>query len=278
MPTPNPADQAEPRTRASLARDLRALGVRPGGVLLVHSSLSSLGWVCGGPVALVQALLDALGPDGTLVVPTHTAENSDPAKWQNPPVPEPWWPMIRDHMPAYDPAITPSAGVGVVPETVRTWPGALRSSHPHTSFAALGAAAAEVVGDHRLDHQLGEESPLGRIYAMDGDVLLLGVDHATNTSLHLAEYRVPGSPTALHGAAISSPAGERQWVTWTDVDIDESDFARLGADFELARTAQGDEGVRIGTVGSARCRLVRQRDVVDFAVQWLSTNRPAKAS
>src|SRR5215467_1319735 len=126
--------QAEPRTRASLAADLRALGLRPGSVVIVHSSLSSLGWVCGGPVAVVEALLDVLGPNGTLVVPTHSGDNSDPAEWRRPPVPETWWPIIREHMPAYDPARTPSTGVGIIPETVRTWPGALRSNHPRTSF------------------------------------------------------------------------------------------------------------------------------------------------
>ncbi|MGH3491233.1 MAG: aminoglycoside N(3)-acetyltransferase [Actinopolymorphaceae bacterium] len=204
--------------------------------------------------------------------PSHSGENSDPAHWENPPVPEPWWPVIRAHTPAYDPAVTPSTGVGVIPETVRTWPGAQRSSHPRTSFAAVGPAAREVIRDHRLDHQLGEESPLGRIYALDGDVLLLGVGHGCNTSLHLAEYRLPGLPSAPHHAAIHADEGERRWVTWTDVDIDESDFVRLGADFDAAACATGGL-LTIGTVGSAECRLVRQRVVVDFAVRWLSSNR-----
>ena len=99
-----------PVTRAQLADDLGRLGVRPGSALLVHTSLSALGWVCGGAQTVVEALLDALGPDGTLVVPTHTNGNSDPAQWQAPPVPESWWQVIRDETPAFDPAITPSRG------------------------------------------------------------------------------------------------------------------------------------------------------------------------
>src|SRR5258706_11074241 len=91
-----------PRARATLAADLTKLGVRAGSVLLVHSSVSALGWVAGGPVAVVQALRDALGPEGTLVVPTHTPDNSDPATWRNPPVPESWWQVIRDNMPGFD--------------------------------------------------------------------------------------------------------------------------------------------------------------------------------
>src|SRR3954447_16315795 len=99
-----------PRTRTSIAADLRALGVTQSCVLLVHSSLSSLGWVCGGPVAAAGALLDVLGPSGTLVVPTHTAGNSDPATWENPPIPQSWWPTVRQQMPAFDPRLTPSTG------------------------------------------------------------------------------------------------------------------------------------------------------------------------
>src|SRR5215472_10138913 len=84
-----------PRTRASLAAELYALGIRPNMTLLVHSSLRALGWVCGGPVAVVQALTDALAPEGTLVMPTHTPGNSEPSRWQHPPVPSAWWQTIR---------------------------------------------------------------------------------------------------------------------------------------------------------------------------------------
>ncbi|MBW8821656.1 MAG: AAC(3) family N-acetyltransferase, partial [Streptomyces sp.] len=79
MPKPPPTGPLV--TRDTLAGQLRELGVRSGEILLVHSSLSALGWVCGGPVAVVQGLLDALGPDGTLVVPTQTGDLSDPAVW-----------------------------------------------------------------------------------------------------------------------------------------------------------------------------------------------------
>ncbi|MCW6006954.1 AAC(3) family N-acetyltransferase [Micromonospora sp. CPCC 205371] len=256
-----------PRTRAALADDLRSLGVRRGSVLLVHSSLKSLGWVCGGPVAVVQALLDALGPDGTLVAPTHTPDNTDPAGWQHPPVPESWWPVIREHTPGFDPAVTPSRWMGLIAETVRTWPGARRSDHPQVSFAAVGPAAGTVVAGHRLDDMLGEHSPIGAVYRLDGDVLLLGVGHDSNTSLHLAEYRQPNPPRKPEGSAVLVPGGGRAWVSWEDVATDEGDFARLGAAFEEAG------GARAGDVGDATCRLMRQRPLVDFAVGWLAASR-----
>jgi aminoglycoside 3-N-acetyltransferase len=261
------AASAAPVTRSRLADDLRALGVRPGSVLLAHSSVSALGWVCGSAQAVVEALRDALGPEGTLVVPTHTGSNSDPSQWQHPPVPEAWWQVIRAEMPAYDPAVTPSRGLGAVVELVRTLPGALRSAHPQDSFAAIGPQAATVTADHALDDGLGERSPLARVHDLDGDVLLLGVDHGANTSLHLAEHRVANPPRVAYGAAVRGTDGQRRWATWEDVVADESDFERLGA----ALDATG--AVRIGRVGEGEARLMRQRDAVAFAVEWLSAHR-----
>jgi aminoglycoside 3-N-acetyltransferase len=255
-----------PVTRRELGAELRELGVREGGVLLVHASLSTLNWVCGGPVAVVQALRDALGSTGTLVVPTHTPDNSDPAGWQHPPVPAGWWPVIRAEMPAFDPPVTPSRYMGAVAEAVRTWPGARRSDHPQGSFAALGPAAEWVTAGHARAEMFGERSPLGRVYEADGQVLLLGVGHDSNTSLHLAEYRVPDQPRRLRGAAVLTPAG-REWASWADVDVDAADFAALGRDLEATGA------VRTGRVGGAAARLVRQRDAVDFAAGWLPRHR-----
>jgi aminoglycoside 3-N-acetyltransferase len=115
---------SEIHTRPEIAAGLRGLGVAPGDLLLVHTSVKALGWIPGGAVAVVQALRDAVGDTGTIVVPTQTAGNSDPSAWQHPPVPAEWWPVIREHTPAFDPAVTPSEWMGKVPEVVRTWPGA----------------------------------------------------------------------------------------------------------------------------------------------------------
>jgi aminoglycoside N3'-acetyltransferase len=256
-----------PGTRRSIAAQLRLLGVRPGSTVLVHAGMRPLGYVCGGPQALVLALRDALGPDGTIVVPTHTPDNSDPAQWRNPPVPVDWWPLIRAEMPGFDPAATPSRHMGVFAETVRCWPTALRSSHPHVSFAALGPTAERVVAGHSLADMLGEGSPLARLYDLDADVLLLGVDHSVNTSLHLAEYRRPALVRERLGSAVRTADGGREWVWWQDVRIDGSDFGALGRDLDDTAV------VRVGPVGAGSARLVRQRAAVDFAVRWFARNR-----
>lgn len=253
----------------TISADLRTIGVRPGGVLLMHSSFRSLGFVPGGPHAAVQAVLDVLGPDGTLVVPTHTSENSDPRFWTRPPVPPEWWDTIRHQAPGFDPDRTPASRfMGVLAETVRAWPGARRSDHPSVSFAAVGPHAAEITASHELTDGLGERSPLGAVYRLGGQVLLLGCGHANNTSLHLAETRVPDPPRHTTGAVVRTASELGEWVTWEEVDPDESDFAQAGSAFD----ASG--GTRIGRVGDAETRLMSQRALVDFGVGWIAANRP----
>ena len=262
-------DQPEPYTTQSLGTELHALGLMSGDVVLVHSSTSSVGFVAGGPQAIVQALLDTVGEHGTVVVPTHTSENSDPATWQNPPVPESWWSVIRGQSPGFDPSITPaSRWMGILPETIRTWPGALRSDHPQVSFAALGAQAAVVTQGHRLDDALGDSSPLGAIYRLDGKVLMLGVGYDTNTSLHLAEWRQLKPPVHVIGSSIRQADGSARWMTWTDVAENEDDFETIGMDFEAATS-----GARVGRVGNATARLMSQRALVDYATRWMAENR-----
>jgi aminoglycoside 3-N-acetyltransferase len=260
-------DQPLPHTVHSLTADLRALGLVRGDVVLLHSSMKSLGFVAGGTQAVVRALLDVLGPEGTLVVPTHTPDNTDPAGWRHPPVPEAWWQVIRAQAPGFDPSCTPSRWMGVIAEAVRTWPGALRSDHPQVSFAAVGRHAAHIVGGHQRDDALGERSPLGAVYRADGKVLLLGCGHDSNTSLHLAEWRQKSPPRAVTGSSVRQPDGTEQWTEWVDVVPDEDDFERLGADFEATGAAA------TGRVGGATARLMSQRALVDFATAWMAAHR-----
>jgi aminoglycoside 3-N-acetyltransferase len=262
------AKTSRPATVESLANDLRTLGLGEGMTLLVHSSLSSLGWVAGGAQAVILALQAALSESGTLVMPAHSTANSEPSWWRSRPVPEDWWQTIRDSLPAFDPAATTTRRMGAIAELFRTSPGVVRSMHPQHSFAARGRHAGRVVEDHRLESPLGDSSPLARVYELNGHVLLLGVEHGNNTSLHLSEHRAdwPGKRKQLQGAAMMVD-GARQWVRFEQVHYDSEDFAQIGWDF--VQTGK----VKAGQVACAKAQLMRQRDVVDFGVDWIARNR-----
>jgi aminoglycoside 3-N-acetyltransferase len=237
-------------------------------VLVVHSSLKSLGWVNGGPVAVILALEQVLGPEGTLVMPAHSGDLSDPANWVAPPVPESWWETIRATMPAYDPALTPTYYMGAISETFRKQEGVLRSDHPTASFAAWGKRARQIVEDHELVPFFGERSPLARVHGLDGWVLLLGVGHGNNTSLHIAEGRARILHRMVHSGSPMLVDGVRQWVAYDDIDWDDSDFVPLGADFARETGLQ-----RAGKVAHADALLVPQHALIDYAIPWLEHHR-----
>ncbi len=258
-----------PLTRERMAQALTALGVARGSVLLVHSALSRLGYVSGGPEAVVLALLDVLGADGTLVMPTFTAHLSDPCHWQAPPVPEAWWPVLRETMPAFNPHTTPTRMMGAVCETFRSWPGCQRSAHPQDSFAALGPHADHVTAEHPLDAGFGPASPLGRLEALDASVLFLGVSFENCTAFHLGEHRADAAPLVTQGAPVQRD-GTRIWARFTCPDYDSDDFTACGAAFQ----AQIPCPVRHGPVGQGTAHLFSLRAAAAFAESWLPVNRP----
>lgn len=252
-------------TRASLALDLKTF-INPGDTILLHTSLRSLGFVVGGAETVIEALLDVLTPSGTLVVPTHTGDNSDPSNWQFPPVPESWWQEIRDTTPAYDPRTSRTRGMGVLPELLRTWPGALRSAHPQTSFAAIGENAEFITSGHALDCMMGEQSPLAKLEELGAKVVLLGVGFDVCTTLHLAEYRWEGAETAINSFA-ANVNGKREWISVEDIAVKDHDFEQLGKDYQ--KTGR----IRNVHVGAAKTMAFDMKDLVAFATHCFSIHR-----
>lgn len=256
-----------PLTTARLVADLRELGLPSGATVMVHTSLRSLGWVVGGAQAVLAALREAVGPAGTLVMPTQSWQLCDPAFLAE--TPPSWWPTIRDHLPFYDPATSPSQTMGAVAELFRTLPDAVRSPHPHRSISAAGPQAARITARHPLHSPSGEESPLGVLVELDAWILLLGVSAAKATALHLAEHRAsyPGKRTVGNGAAMLVD-GRRQWVSWRELDVHDHDFVAVGEAFA------DDTGlVRVHPVGAAQASLLPMRALVDYAADWFTAHR-----
>ncbi len=246
-------------TPEDLRRELRALGLDTGAALVVHVALGQMGWVAGGATSVIQALMAVLTPEGTLVMPTFSEQLSDPAEWHDPPAPAGRIAALQP----FDLAHTPTRNMGAVPEAFRVLPGVHRSHHPTQSLAAWGRHAEELTADHGLDWPLGPDSPLGRLCELGGQVLLIGVGHNRNSTLHLAETRARHRRAITRRVPVSRSGRGIDWVETDDVADDNGRlFPALGAAFEA--TGQ----VRVGRIGGAGSRLMSQRALVAFAVPW----------
>ncbi|MFF5340344.1 AAC(3) family N-acetyltransferase [Streptomyces althioticus] len=235
---------------------------------MVHASLSGTG---APPETVRDALLDALGPGGTLVVPAFTPENSDTSRAHLRLIQGLDERQIREFratMPPYDPYTTPCPTMGALAECVRTTPGSVRSAHPQTSLAGLGPRAAELLDGHHPHCHLGERSPLARLYEADARVLLLRVGFDVCSALHLAEYRTSPPPPQRTYRCVTEARGN--WIEYEDAALDDSDFAVVGERLP--------HGLLVRREWSGRPVVqFRMRPVVDEVIRQLSRRTPGLA-
>ncbi|MEU8396312.1 AAC(3) family N-acetyltransferase [Nonomuraea sp. NPDC048892] len=264
--------RAPSHTAASLAAQLRELGLEEGQTILVHTSLKAIGRMKAGPPTLMDALLTVLKPrKGTVVVPTFTSSNSTTSHAYREAIRDLSGEDVdrhHDNMPAFDARTTPSVECGRFSEEVRTHRGSVRSDHPQTSFAAVGSHARRLMADHPRDHHLGMLSPLGKMVESKAMVLLLGVGYDRCSAFHLAEYTYTEQPLTMLYRCKVTDAGKASWFQYSDVLLDDSDFALCGTDME--RYVK----VVSGMVGDADSRIFPMADAVQFAEQWFREKRP----
>ena len=261
MPRPEHIAALTPVTRSRLVADLERLGVRTGAIAMVHASLSSLGWVVGGSQTVVEALLTCLGPDGTLCAQ---------ASWEDIPFghagwPKDWRSAYEAEFPPFDPRLSAAAPYeGRLAERIRTWPGAQRSANPATGIAAVGARAAELTAEHRLDDGFGPGTPYARIVSSGGQIVLLGAPLRTISLLHHAESiaRAPKRWTTYRLPLRTGWTAIRELDVWNGAYPD----APLAAIAEAALAA----GVGCtGNVGAATAHAFPADELTRFAVGWL---------
>ncbi|MFJ9590081.1 aminoglycoside 3-N-acetyltransferase [Streptomyces acidicola] len=264
-----------PVTRTRISRDLAALGLGDGDVVMFHTRMSAIGYVAGGPQTIIGALHDVVGTQGTLMVTCgwNDAPPYDFVTW-----PQDWQDALRTEHPAYDPTLSEADhNNGRLPEALRRWPGAVRSRHPDASFAALGAAAAELMADHPWDDPHGPDSPLARLIAHSGRVLLLGAPLDTMTLLHHAEAlaKAPSKRFVDYEQPILVQ-GQRAWRRFHDIDSEDGAFDYSAAvpegkePFEAIARDMLTAGIgRQGRVGAADSYLFEAAEVIDFATAWI---------
>lgn len=238
-------------TKDEIVPNLKALGIGEGDSVLVHSSLSSFGYVVGGADTVIDALLDATGPEGTVLVPTLTGRREDGPN--NPPV--------------FDVRNTP-CWTGRIPTQFMKRPGARRSLHPTHSVCGIGAIAAALIEGHeRSLTPCGAQSPYYRLAQKGGFILLIGVGQASNTTIHTAEelaevpYHMQKEPV---NTIVIDYEGKRRverlylhdWGTPRRFERIDEELLHLGI-------------MRIGKVGASTLRLISSLPMIEFLVEKL---------
>ena len=235
-------------TCTDLARGLNSLGVGGMDVILVHSSLSSLGRFEGGAEGVIAGLLEAVAPEGTVMVPTLTGSRE-----------------LGPGYPPYFDVRASSCWTGAVPEAFRRRPEALRSLHPTHSVAAIGPRAGEMLAGHELSPTpCGKETPYGRLVRADGWVVLLGVGLECVTLLHhveeVAELPYHMQPEPVPATVVDYDGSSR--TVWVGIHRygPARDFSKLEP--ELRR-----RGIMLSTeVGAAQVHASRAKPMVEYAL------------
>ncbi|MAG16666.1 MAG: hypothetical protein CMJ21_01195 [Phycisphaerae bacterium] len=227
-----------------MAQQIRALGVRPGGICMVHTAFKSLALPDERIADVITALIDALGPEGTLIMPTHAG-----------------WDGVYDH--DSSPSVT-----GALTEVFRTQFSSLRSRHPTHSCSALGKMAREAVAGHEQGYAVGTGSPCEFVYEHSGQVLLIGVDLMVATIVHLAEFYVNVAYLCARQRRLRNDDGQCVTRMLTRQPGHSNGFVKL----EPLLKQYGH--IRYGSIESASCRLFDARGAVDAAVRML-TDDPA---
>ena len=232
----------------------------------MHSALSNLGYVIGAAQSVLEALLETV-EDGTIVMPAHTGDNADPAKFKNPPLPEKWHASYKEHYPAFDKETSHLRGMGRIAVQFFAMKDTLRSDHPTVSFTARGALAETITASQPLSPMFGRESPIGRIYEHGGRILLLGASFASCSAFHLSEIMSGVVGRTREQAAIKEN-GVRRWVTYEDYAYDEADFEEVGNQLP-------SENVTSSPAGPGEVRLMDARTVIDEAAKIIRGLRTA---
>ncbi len=246
---PQPGDKNILVHRSDVAAAARSAGIVPGDTVMFHSSLSSMGTVVGGPDTVIDGFLDAVGPEGTVAVPTLWYHHTDP------PMDIKDWDI--DHSPSYP---------GLITETFRQRPDSLRSNNPTHSVSAIGARAEELTRNHGQsglrpcvfgDTAFAGESPWQRLYEWNAAYCFIGVDFTVNTMGHLCE-------TLFAERAVARCAPERRAELEAQLHRWQTPGVWPRHSFQAMGERLAEMGlVRFGTIGSATLRCIRAHVMVD---------------
>jgi aminoglycoside 3-N-acetyltransferase len=251
----------QPISKRDLIKDFQTIGIKNGMNLMVHSSLSKIGWVIGGAQTVISALVDIVGSEGTIVMPSATPYCLHPKSWEDIEIPKHWIPKITECLPVFEINTTPTT-LGVIPETFRNWPGTLRSDHPISSVCARGKLAAVIIQKHNLEISEGKDTPYEKVYEIDFNILLLGVGFNRCTMLHFAEFKSKNRRLTVSNYPILIE-NKRVWIEVQDMGNDNSThFPKIGELF------LNEKRIKKQKIGEADSFLFPAKAIVDFGVNY----------
>ena len=260
------------RTREELTADLRALGLTPGDMVMVHAALRRTGPVLGGADMVIAALRDAVGPEGTVAAYADWEENYEDLLDAHGRVPM-WW---RAHVPPFDARWSRAVRHnGAFPELLRTTPGVVASGNPGARVVAVGAKADWLTADHPINYGYGPGSPFAKLAQAGGRVLMLGAPLDTMTLIHHAEHLADIPKRVLRKEVPFAVDGGTDWRMVEEFDTADppegfaDDYFGTIVEAFLA-TGQGSRG----KVGEAESVVVDAAPMLAFAVEWIEANAP----
>ena len=264
-----------PVTKSELIADFRDIGLQISDTVMLHASVKAIGWIVGGPDMVISAILNVIGSEGTLMMLTSWEESTyHLSDWS-----EESRRAYMEACPPFEPKTSRARTreMGVLPEYLRTWPNAYRSSHPDASVAAIGANAEWLTHDHPLNYGIGTGSPFEKLCQLNGKVLSVGAPLENLTVLHYAEYlaSIQNKRVVKYKAPLLYE-GQRVWVDIEDFDSSEGIVPWEGEDYFaiIGRDAVKSGLAKQGNIGQADSYLFPAQGLVDHAVHWLERTFP----
>lgn len=236
-----------------LHKQLLDCGVLAGDVLEVHASLKSIGLILGGASTLLDALLDVLGYEGTLVMSAQSWGNSEPAYFEHPPIALDQYDKLRTTHPPFKAKYEDLKNMGSLAQAMQNRPNVYVSSHPQAAFMAIGKQAKWITQSHPLNDAFGNSSPLGKMRELKSKILLIGVDYDRCTGMHLGETLSQKRPILIQGSSVLEHA-QAHWVKFLSLAYDSDDFISVGEQMEK------EACVHIGRLGQAKTRIFSLED------------------
>ncbi|MBN2299614.1 MAG: AAC(3) family N-acetyltransferase [Acholeplasmataceae bacterium] len=252
-------DQSDyPLIKQDIIDGLRNLGLKKNDTIMVHSSLSSFGYVVNGANDIIEALMEVVS-DGTIIMPGHNSVNSNVREWRNPPVPQSWFEIVEQNIRPASREVEP-VSIGKIPRVFGRYEGVKYTNHPFVALQIYGKGPKALL-EQPLNRPHSMNGPFGYLYHNQVKLLMLGSDYDNLTFMHLAS-NILNSYMDMYSNIYQD--GKIVRIKY-DIENDEpEDFIKIGKSFEETKK----DFIKIGKIGKATCRLIDGKELIDFTVEY----------